>query len=350
MKRIFFLLTSLAISEALQAQVIDKPAATVNLTKPDYVSVDQLNTRVEQFETLRRQNGLAIPANDKSQVLDSMIDEILLTQAAARDGVTVSQSDLDNTVAQIKRSFEGQVGPLTDDQFHSFMEQRTGMSWDQYLSQVDSQIIQQRYVMLKKGSEINGVPTPTEQQIEDRYGQIANQLTNPEIVRFSQVFIDTRNLKPAEKEKARERADEAYREYLNGEETFDQLVAEYSDDPRNRYTGGDFGYLLRDDQRAVRIFGQSFVDQVFALHVGDVKGVIESDIGFHIVKITEHYPPRLLGLGDYTFPNSKVTVHDYISNMILQEEKNQAFQQAEADLVDSLKKQADITIFQQNLN
>ncbi len=334
---------------ALWAQVIDKPAATVNLTQPEYISVSQLNARYNQVETLRRQSGVPSSPDDKMQVLNSMIAEILISQAAKRDNITVPESAVNDFIAQQRRQVESRIGPLTEDQYHNFVYQQTGQSWDQYVQNIRTQLTRQQYIMVKKGDLINGVPQPTEDQIAQRYALISSQLTNPEIIRFNQVFIDTRGLTPDQAAQAKQRADEIYREYVNGQSTFAQLVTKYTDDPRGRYTGGDFGYLARDDTRYIQLLGQSFIDQIFALKVGQVRE-LQSNIGYHIVQITEHYPAKILSLSDHLAPGNPMTVHDYIRNLILQEEKQRAFEEAVQEIVNGLKKQADIQIFKQNLN
>lgn len=349
-KRVAISLTIALFSTAgVFAQVIDKPAATVSLTKPEYISVNQLNQRVDQIDNIRKQNGLPIPADNKTQVLDSMISEILISQAAARANITITQSEVDDTIAKQKQAVEAQVGQLDDTQFHTVIEQQTGLTWKDYVQQLKTQLTEQKYIMKEKGNVLNNVPTPTDQQIQERYGQIASRLTNPEIVRFSQIFIDTRNLTSDQKQKAKERADKIYREYLNGTATFDQLVQQYTDDQHARYNGGDFGYLARDDARAQQVLGQKFVNELFALKKGDVKGVLESRIGYHIVKITEHYAPKLLTLNDPISPANKTTVRQYITQSLEQQEKSQAFNKAVQDVIASLKKEADIHIYQDNL-
>ena len=350
MKRISILLFLTALAPiGLWAQVIDKPAATVNLIQPEYISVSQLNARYNQVETVRRQNGLPSSPDDKMRVLDSMIAELLISQAAKRDNITAPESAVNDLIQQQRKQVEARIGPLTDDQYHNFVFQQTGQSWEQYVQNIRTQLTRQQYIMAKKGDLINGVPQPTESQIEQRYALISSQLTNPEIIRFNQVFIDTRGLTSAQAAQAKQRADDIYRQYVNGQSTFAQLVTQYTDDPRGRYTGGDFGYLARDDSRYIQLLGQSFIDHIFALKVGEVKE-LQSNIGYHIVQITEHYPAKLLTLTDHLAPGNPMTVNEYIRNLILQQEKQQAFEQAVQEIVDGLKKQADIKIFTQNLN
>ena len=347
---ILFLFPLLLLGAGAFGQVIDKPAATVNLYTPVYISVSQLDQRVAQIDAIRQQNGLPIPPNTKMQVLDEMISETLITQAAEKANITVSQSELDNTIAKQKQTVEAQIGPVDTAQYHRVIEQQTGLTWSNYLKQLKTQLIEQKYIMQEKGSLINNIPTPSEQQIQNRYAQIATSLTNPEIIRFSQIFIDTRNLTPPEKLKAKELADSIYRKYQNGQATFSQLVQQYTQDQHSRYSGGDFGYLARDDTRAQQILGQRFMDEIFSMKVGQVSGVLESRIGYHIVKITEHYPPKLLTLNDPISPANPMTVREYIRQSIEQQEKTQAFDTAVKEIVAQLKQQADIKIFTQNID
>jgi len=121
------------------------------------------------------------------------------------------------------------------------------MSWTDYVKNIRDQLTRQQYIMAKKGDLVNNVAQPTEDDIQSRYQLMASQLTNPEIIRFNQVFIDTRGLSPDQAAQAQQQAQQVYQQYVNGQATFAQLVVQYTQDPRGRYTGGDFGYLARDD-------------------------------------------------------------------------------------------------------
>lgn len=351
-KRIILLLFPLLLlSVRAFAQVIDKPAATVNLYTPVYISVSQLDDRVSQEEKALTQAGVAAPPDLKMKVLDAMVSEILISQAAENTKITVSKSELDDTVAKQKQAIEHQIGPLTAAQYHQVVERQTGLSWDSYLSKLKSQLIAQKYVLHEKGSMINGVPSPTEQQIDDFYSQNATSFTNPEIVRFSQIFFDTRNLTSSQQQQAKTLAESVDRKARNGDASWDQLVQQYTNDQRSRYTGGDAGYLERNSPAAQQFYGQGFMNEVFSLKKGQVSGVLETKTGFYIVKVTEHYAPKLLTLSDAISPTQpNTTVREWISQRLEAEEKAKAFSQAVKDIVANLKKQADITIYKQNID
>ena len=339
------------ILSSVSAQIMDRPAATVNLIRPEFISVKQLEERVKQLNALRAQTGIANLPSDKGQILDSMISEVLLKQGAERAKIRATENETNERVTAQKRSFELQLGAqLTDQQFRELIEKQAGLAWDDYIGQVKDQIIQTKYIQQEKKEIFTAIAAPSAAEVDKRYRDNATSFINPEMVRFSQIFIDARNLSAAEKEKARTRAQNILKEYQNGVDTFENLVLKHSDDTATRYSGGDYGYLLRNDAKRVTAFGNTFFDRVFSIRTGEVQGVIESNLGYHIVKVTDHRPPKLLQLDDQLSPTNSMTVRQYLENLIMSEKQQVALRQAMQELIDTLKREADITIFEENIS
>lgn len=349
MKRLLsvFLLL-LCAAPVMFAQIIDKPVATVKLTKVEVISAKQFRQRIEALEA---RTGQVIALEDRKQLLDLLVSEILINQAAAKEGITVSQAELDARIQLAKQS--GGAGlnlnrELTDAEFRALLQQN-GMDWDEYQTQLREAVVQQKYVMQKKKAFFDKIAPPTAGEIEDFYETNKAAFVAPDMVRFQHIFIDTRNLpSKEEKDKARHRAEEVYRELQSGA-SFADLVVKYSDDRNSRYKGGDFGYLRRDDQARKQLLGREFFEAPFKMKVGEVSGVLASNIGFHIIKVTEKIPFKLLGLDDPIPPQNSSTVREQISAQLLQRKQGEYYQQALMDLIDEVKKKADIKIFEENL-
>jgi peptidyl-prolyl cis-trans isomerase D len=85
---------------------------------------------------------------------------------------------------------------------------------------------------------------------------------------------------PEEKEMLRRRAEQAASRAIAGE-NFAALAREYSDDLLSAQRGGDIGHVARAE-----LIGPAD-EAVFAMTAGEVRGPIESPVGYHILKLTE---------------------------------------------------------------
>ena len=103
---------------------------------------------------------------------------------------------------------------------------------------------------------------------------------NPEI-RLSHILIE---LKPEasveQKAEALKRANEILSDVNKSKRPFEELVKLYSDDPISKATGGDAGWQSR-----ITIVPAMY-EAALKAKVGDIKGLIETPLGFHIIKIT----------------------------------------------------------------
>jgi parvulin-like peptidyl-prolyl isomerase len=103
---------------------------------------------------------------------------------------------------------------------------------------------------------------------------------NPEI-RTSHILIEFKPDATAEqKAAAKNRAKEIYDEVKKSKRPFEELVALYSDDVLSKKSGGDVGW-----QSSMTLV-PSYYQAILKMKQGEVKGLIETQYGFHIVKVT----------------------------------------------------------------
>ncbi len=349
MKRILlFFSIVLLFPNLLAAQLLGSTLATVNLTKMEAITSKEVDKKLKQLQEIGAQSGIPQDQINRENVLESLIDQALIKQAAERDGVTVPKSRVDRMIEEQRRSFMQNSGQnVGEEQFKEIVQQETGYSWEQYRSQIEDQLLQQMYISSRKQQMFENIDPPTEAEIEEQYRENATQFTNPEYVRLSQVFIDTQNKSSSEVEEARTRIQTAYKKYSSGELSFSDVVLKYSEDESSKYRDGDVGYITRDNTQVRAAYGKNFFDSIFSLEEGEVSRVIESNVGLHMVKVTEHEPAKLLQLNDQLSPDSQTTLRDYLRRVLYQQKQQEVFRQAMEDVIRELRKEAEIVTYDQ---
>jgi len=119
--------------------------------------------------------------------------------------------------------------------------------------------------------------------------------------------------------------------------------------PNAGYQAGDGGYLPRTPQ-AQQAAGKIFIDKAFSMKQGEVSPVMEASKSFQIFKITETYGMKTLELNDIARLGSKITVREYIENVLAQQKQQAALQKIQNDMVQELRKGNPFQIMESNLN
>lgn len=323
-------------------QILDRPVAIVRLTETVPISQRTLRSQIEFLET---QYGRSLTTAERREVLDAQIGDELLNQAARRAGVTISPAEIDQAVALQRQSLGTSV---TDAQFRAIIQQETGLSWNDYRNQIENRLVQEQFIIGRSQDLLNSVSEPTQREIRQFYEENAPQFTSPAMVRFDHLFFDTRAKSSEEQQAIRRKASEIASAIRGGRTTFDEELDKTLDDVT--ISGGDFGYLIRTDAQAREQLGRNFIDSIFELERGDVSGVLSSNVGYHIVRIRDRRSPKLLELDDPVLPGEQVTVRDQILNYLIAQKQQLVFQQALESTLEDLRSEAEIDLFEENLN
>lgn len=209
-------------------------AATVN---GEYITIAEFEAELSRFNAAQTALGLSFTDEDANQiVLEDMISQVLLSQAARENNFEVTEADLQSRMDALAAEL-GSVDALNqwisangydDASFRIALKRSIEAAW-------------------MRDNIIAGVPTSTE------------QIHLRQILTYNEADAQTAL------------AD------LNAGTDFDELAARY--DP---VTGGELGwvpqgYLLDTNADAA----------VFALQAGNVSGIIPTEAGFHIFKAIE---------------------------------------------------------------
>ena len=373
MKRIFLLFLTIFTAVSAFSQAGLQPAATVNLLRTEVISVGQLRSEIQKLESepqaiqmLRAQMAQELNRTPtdaefsrklRTNVLDLMINERLVLQAAEKDKITITDNEVNQQLSQLKGAMAQQLGRQpTDAEFAEAVQKESGMSVADYTAQLRKTLLTQKYLMQKKGNLINAVTQPTTQEIQSEFNLRRAEFVRPETVEFFAIQIPF-GADAASRNTAREKGNSLIREIGSNASVFDRKVEE-ARQPNSGYVAAPSS--LPRIPEVQREYGQEFVDAIFALNQGVVSRLLETRNSYVILKVTRKLEFRTLSLDDEmpaillmqagVDPRNNVSVRVFIQNILHLRKQQAALQQATQELVAELRTGRSFQIFENNLN
>jgi peptidyl-prolyl cis-trans isomerase C len=270
------------------------------------------------IKSIEERNGSTVPADQRDRVYRSVLDQIigykLLVQESKARNVTVPDTDIDARIAQIRGQFP------TEEAFKQTLEQQH-MTVDQLRADARSEMLVTKMLQSEVESKVSIKP----EQVADFYQKNPDRFKQAERVRASHILISVpRNADAAAKQTAKTKAEGVLKEVKAGKD-FAALAKQYSEDPGSAQNGGDLNFFGRGQM--VGPFDQA----VFAMTPGQTSDLVETQFGYHIIKLTEKQPSRTVAL-------------DEVRPQIQQFLENQARQDATQKFVESLKAKGKVEI------
>jgi peptidyl-prolyl cis-trans isomerase SurA len=124
--------------------------------------------------------------------------------------------------------------------------------------------------------------------VHTRYGyhiiKVTDRRTRIPQIRASHILVNYNNPEgKVDTAYAKAKIDTVMQKIKNGED-FAKLAEEYSDDTGSKKKGGDLGFFSR------RMMVKEFDEAAFNLKPGEVSDIVQTNFGFHIIKLTEQKP------------------------------------------------------------
>jgi len=139
--------------------------------------------------------------------------------------------------------------------------------------------------------------TVAPEEIKAQYKAQIKQYTREEERQASHILVAVKpDASDADKAAAKKKADDLAARAKGNPAKFADLAKQYSDDPGSAGQGGDLG----SNPRGTMV--KSFDDAVFAMKPGEIVGPVQSDFGYHIIKLTGITPARTLSLEEAKGP------------------------------------------------
>ena len=277
--------------------VFDRVAAKVN---NEIITLSSVQEKLEVLRQKYKNNRTSIDEKKLlKDVVEMMVAEKLQLQEGKKMGLLVEESAVQAALKNIEKNNGLEEGQL------AVMLESEGRSLEAYKNHIRDQILVSKMTRFELGRRI----TVSDRKILKYYQ--ANQKDYWEEVKIKVRHI----LILLDKEASSDKKNESYKhingilsEIKNGKD-FSDAAVEYSEDV-SASSGGDVGYIEKGKMVP------EFEKVVYSLKEGEISNVVETEFGFHIIKVDEIRPGRTLPLNE---------VKDKIKNILSVEKQKSAY-------------------------
>jgi peptidyl-prolyl cis-trans isomerase D len=319
---------NLITSDQRLARDLQENPSIAALRKPDG-TLD-----VERYKQLVGAQGLS-PEGFEARVRDDLSMRQVLTGVNAtglNSSAIVDQSlgtYFERREVQIQRfataEFAAKITP-SDDQLEQFYKNNP-----QLFQAPESANIE--FLLLDLEAAIKGITLKPE-DVKTYYEQNSARLSGQEERRASHILLNALKSAPAaERNAAKAKADALLVEVRKAPESFADVAKKNSQDPGSAANGGDLDFFNRE------AMVKPFSDAAFAMKKGDISEVVESDFGYHIIRLTDIKAPK-----QKTFEEIKPEIEQALMKQQAQKkfaELAEGFTNAVYEQAESLKPAAD---------
>ncbi|HLE86177.1 MAG TPA: peptidylprolyl isomerase [Candidatus Brocadiaceae bacterium] len=221
-----------------------------------------------RLETFRNTDAETLDTINKQEILDQLITDILLEEFIDRQGLVVASEEIEREVNQVRSNITGN-------------QKDSGQSLEKVLASIGSNMSEfQRSIKHSLALE-KYFDNKLDDKTLEKYFDGNKSLFNGESVKVSHILIDTRNMKTQEELSHALEQIKSIKKEIDQGAAFDEMAKKYSNCP-SAQNGGDLGFIQRKGNLA-----RLFSDAAFSLRRGQVSEPVQTEYGYHLIKVTE---------------------------------------------------------------
>jgi peptidyl-prolyl cis-trans isomerase C len=247
-----------------------------DITRPEFEKAVQ---------NIERQAGQPVPAAERDriyrQILDDLIRYRLVLQESKARKSSLTEADVDARLASVRKQFPDEAA------FNAMLKEQ-----NLTLAQIREELRTEMVVESLLRSEVEPKIAVTDAEISAFFKENPQNFQAPERVHASHVLIAVPEGAAAEvKTAALAKANTVLKRARSGGD-FAALAKEHSEDPGSAPAGGDLGFF-----QAGQMVGP-FNDVAFKLAPGAISDPVETQFGYHIIKVHAKEPGRVVPLDE----------------------------------------------------
>jgi peptidyl-prolyl cis-trans isomerase C len=239
--------------------------------------------------------GGPVPAEQRDRIYRGIIDQLvgykLLVQEAKARKIDVPDAEVNAKIDEVKKQF-----PSEDLFMQTLIDRKVTI--DQMKADAKRDLAISRLIDAEIAPRIALKPS----QVEDFYKNNQDRFTQPESVRASHILIRfPEGADAAAKAQAKTKAQKILKD-LKGGKDFAALAKQHSEDG-SAQIGGDLGFFPQGQMVG------PFNDVAFSLKPGATSDLVETQFGYHIIRVAEKRPGRTVPLEEV-----RPKVEQYLQN------------------------------------
>jgi len=213
-------------------------------------------------------------------------------QALITGWVQVDQADVEREYRKQNEKVKLEVAVFTADKFKNTVQPTEAEIKAQFQADPEKYRLPEKRrvkILAVDSNSLKGRMTATPQDVQAAYEKNKAMFSTPEQIRASHILFKTEGKDGKDKDAVRKQAETVLAKVKAGGD-FAALAKQYSEDS-SKDSGGDLSYFgrARDAGPGPKMV-KEFEDAAFALQVGQTSGLVESQFGFHIIKLTDKKP------------------------------------------------------------
>lgn len=228
-----------------------------------------------QVQLYARQNQLQeISPYLAQQIFQSMLTNKIILAKAEQDSIEVTEDEVNRELDSRIKNLVQQVGS------QERLEEMYGMSLSKIKFVLKEDLQKSLKVEKMKRRKFSGGMRVSDRELREFYETYKDSLPEAgEEFEIAHIFVE-RNASDEEKQEAKKIAEQILDSIRSGVD-FSELAHRNSQDSMSAINGGDLGYAKKGT------FVKEFEETILRLSPGEVSGVVETQFGYHIIKVND---------------------------------------------------------------
>ncbi len=216
----------------------------------------------------------------RKQAVENLINQRLLLAEAERKGAKPDQKKMDERFSDTVARFSSQ------EEFQGALNSM-GLSKEAFQEEIKEDMM----IEILLDAELKDVKSVSAEEVSAFYKDNPQSFQSPEQVRTSHILMTVEQGVPEEQRSQKRLELAGIRGEIEKGADFAELAGKHSDCP-SKARGGDLGYF----QRGKMV--KAFEDAAFSMKPGEVSQIVETDFGYHLIKMIDRQEAKTASLDE----------------------------------------------------